>query len=87
MFHCDCESDRCWRTKMWRSDRFRVVSRASYRRSVQDSFKLSLALLCTILMSAYFKLKIISGLIQAFFRPKYLFIDINRPTSPKAIKA
>ena len=67
VFHCDCEFDRCSRTKMWRSDRFHVVLRASYRRSVQDS--LSLALLCTILMSTYFKLKIISGLIQAFFRP------------------
>jgi len=75
VFHCDCEFDRCWRTKMWRSDRFHVVSHASYRRSVQNS--LSLALLCTILMSTFFKLKIISGLIQAFFRPKYLSVDIK----------
>ena len=75
MFHCDCEFYHSWRTKMWRSDRLCVVSRASYRRSVQDSF--SLALLCTISVSTYFKLKIISGLIEAFFRPKYLSIDIK----------
>ena len=57
MFHCDCDFDLCWRTKMWCSDRFCVVARASYVGPVQDSF--SLALLCTILISTYFKLKII----------------------------